>query len=197
VKRPLRKAGLALACVVLAALLFHDAILSGLGHYLVKDSPPHKADAAFVLAGDPAGSRILKAAQLVREGYVPLAVISGPQGNYGYYECDLAIPFAVRAGYPASYFVPFPNTAQSTREEAQQAAVRLHSMGIKHVLLVTSDYHTRRALPIFQKAAPDIDFSAVGAPDKSFTADGWWHSREGEKTFLMEWLKTMANWIKL
>lgn len=196
-RRSIRHAGLALACIVIAAVLFHTAILTALGSYLVKDSPPQKADVAFVLAGDASGNRILKASELVRQGYVPVAVISGPEGNYGFYECDLAIPFAVRAGYPEAYFVRFPNSAHSTREEAAQGAVKLRSMGVKRVLLVTSNYHTRRALPLFQAAAPEIQFSMVGAPDPNFTPSGWWHTREGEKTFLIEWIKTVANWFKL
>lgn len=185
--------------MVIAALLvlFHGAILTALGSYLVKDSPPQKADAAFVLAGDGMGNRILTAAKLVQQGYVPVAVVSGPEGNYGYHESDLAIHFAVEHGYPQSYFLAFPDTAHSTREEAAQAAVKLHQLGAKRVLLVTSTYHTRRALPLFQAAAPDIQFTIVGAPDPNFTPDGWWHNREGEKTFVFEWMKTVGNWFKL
>ena len=193
----LRNAGLALGGIVILTAIFHTAILTGLGSYLVKDSPPQKADAAFVLAGDASGNRILVGGRMVREGYVPIAVISGPAGNYGFYECDLAIPFAIRAGFPESYFARFPNTAHSTREEGAQATVKLHAMGAKRVLLVTSIYHTRRALPDFQEAAPDIQFSMVGAPDPYFTPGGWWHDREGEKTFLIEWMKTIASWFHL
>ena len=196
-KRSLRNAGLTFAVVVIVTAVFHTPILAGLGSYLVKDSPPQKADAAFVLAGDASGNRILKGGELVREGYVPIAVISGPQGNYGYYECDLAIPFAERAGYPASYFLRFPNSALSTRDEAAQGAAKLRGMGAHRVILVTSNYHTRRALPLFQAAAPEIQFTMVGAPDRYFTPNGWWHNREGEKTFIIEWMKTIANWFKL
>lgn len=151
----------------------------------------------FVLAGDTYGNRILKGAELVREGYAPKAVISGPEGLYGFYECDLAIPFAVKAGYPASYFVPFPHGAKSTREEAADSAEELRRLGAHRVLLVTSEYHTRRAGNVFRAAAPDLTFIVVSAPDRYFTRTGWWRDREARKTFLIEWMKTIAGWFHL
>jgi uncharacterized SAM-binding protein YcdF (DUF218 family) len=197
VKRALRIAGLALAGAVVLAVLFHTQVLTALGAYLEQDSPPAKADVAFVLAGDGYGHRILKAGDLVRQGYVPRAVVSGPPGNYGLYECDLATPFAVKAGYPESYFLPFPNDAHSTYEESQAAAPEFHKLGVKRVLLVTSNYHTHRAGKMFRAAAPDIEFTVVGAPDEYFRVNDWWRNREGQKTFLNEWLKTIAAWVKL
>jgi hypothetical protein len=32
----------------------------------------------------------------------------------------------------------------------------------------------------------------IAAPDKYFSASNWWHNREGRKTFLVEWEKTVA-----
>ena len=191
--RALRILALVLAAAVVLGFIFHNAVLAGLGSYLVKADAPEKADIALVLAGDGAGNRILTAAQLVRRGYVSRVLVSGPSGIYGYYECDLAIPFAVKAGYPESYFLHFENDARSTQEEAHDAIARLHQLGVHKVLLVTSDYHTRRAGKIFRSAAPDLQFVVVAAPDISFTAGGWWHSRQGQKTAFTEWLKIVTE----
>jgi uncharacterized SAM-binding protein YcdF (DUF218 family) len=181
----------------LAALVFYGAILGALGSYLVQSGPPERADIALVLAGDYTGNRILKGAELVRQGYAPKALISGPAGNYGYYECDLAIPFAEKAGYPESYFIHLEHHALSTEEEAHAAVPELRRLGARRVLLVTSDYHTRRATKIFRAAAPDLIFYPVAAPDFYFSAQGWWHNREGRKTFAFEWMKTVAQWLGL
>jgi uncharacterized SAM-binding protein YcdF (DUF218 family) len=197
VKRFLRAALLGLGVLLLLAILFHAPVLTALARYLDQSVSPQPADAVFVLAGDASGNRILKAAELVREGFAPRVVVSGPEGNYGYYECDLAIPFAVSAGYPESYFVRVPNHALSTDEEAAAAAVELRSLGVHRVLLVTSLYHTRRAGADFRAAAPDLNFFVVAAPDKYFTPAGWWHNRQARKTFLIEWLKTGATWLHL
>ena len=193
VKRAARILVLAILAVVVLALIFHNAVLTALGAYLVKAGPPEKADIALVLAGDGEGNRILKAAQLARQGYVSKVLVSGPSGIYGYHECDLAIPFAVKAGYPESYFVHLENDARSTQEEARDAIARLRQLGVHSVLLVTSDYHTRRAGKIYRSAAPDLRFIVVAAPDVSFTPDGWWHNRQGEKIAFTEWLKTVTE----
>jgi uncharacterized SAM-binding protein YcdF (DUF218 family) len=193
VKRAFRIAAPVLAAIIVLGLIFHNAVLAALGSYLVKADAPEKADIALVLAGDSEGNRILTAAQLARRGYVSRVLVSGPSGIYGYHECDLAIPFAVKAGYPESYFLHFENDARSTQEEAHDAVARLHQLGVHKVLLVTSDYHTRRAGKIFRSAAPDLQFIVVAAPDTSFTADGWWHSRQGEKIAFIEWLKTVTE----
>lgn len=185
-----------LAAVVLVAV-FHAPIFRAMAGYLVQADPPEKADVVYVLAGDGYGHRILRGAELVKQGYAPKVVVSGPSGTYGAYECDLAIPFAVKAGYPESYFIHFEHDARSTREESQDAADQLRKLGAKHVLLVTSDFHTRRTRRNFSKAAPDLRFTVVSAPDEYFTVDGWWHNREAQKTFLVEWEKTIATWFGL
>jgi uncharacterized SAM-binding protein YcdF (DUF218 family) len=183
---------LALAVVV---VIFHSQILGGLGGYLVQEEAPQKADAAVVLAGDSWGNRILTAAQLERDGYVPKVLVSGPDGEYGLYESDLAIPFAVKHGYPESYFVAVKNKARSTRAEAVALLPEIRREGIRRLLLVTSNYHTRRAARIFREVAPDLTIVVVGAPDQNFTPQGWWRDREGQKTFVTEWEKTIAGWL--
>ena len=192
-KRTARILALVLVAIIVFGFIFRNTILAALGSYLVRADAPEKADIGLVLAGDGEGNRILTAAQLAREGYISQVLVSGPSGIYGQYECDLAIPFAVKAGYPASYFLHFENTARSTQEEARDAIVRLHQLGVHKVLLVTSDYHTRRAGKIYRTAAPDLQFVVVAAPDVSFTASGWWHNRQGEKIAFNEWVKTLTE----
>ncbi|HLW77816.1 MAG TPA: YdcF family protein [Bryobacteraceae bacterium] len=184
---------LALAAIALA-LVFHAAILGAFGSYLVRQDPPHHADAIFVLAGDASGHRILTAARMVREGYALKAIVSGPP-MYGIHESDLAIALAVKAGYSPAFFQAFEHDAHSTREEAHAAAALLHKLPAHSVILVTSDYHTRRAGNVFRAEIPDIQFDVVAAPDPNFSAHGWWKNREGRKTFAMEWIKTVTGWF--
>ena len=193
----MKKFLLVLLLIVVLAVVFHGVVLSALGGYLVRSEAPEKADIAVVPAGDFEGNRILKAGELVRSEYAPLALISGPSENYGYYECDLAIPFAEKAGFPGRYFLPFPNHARSTREEAQVILPELRRRNIRTVLLVTSNYHTRRASRIYRALAPDLRFIVIASPDPDFKPGTWWHTREGRKTFAIEWMKTVAEWFGL
>jgi hypothetical protein len=183
--------------VVVLAATTRSWWLRAVSHGLMREDAPVKSEIAVVLAGDPWGSRIKKAGDLVREGYVPAALVSGPPGAYDLHECDLAIAFAVRHGYPAAYFVPFPNDARSTQDEAFSIIAELERRHIHRMLLVTSEYHTARAWRTFQSTArklgAGLDIHTIGAPDPEFHPDSWWQSRQGEKITFMEWTKTIAD----
>ncbi len=124
--------------------------LAALGQYLVRAESPAHADMIVVLAGDFSGNRILAAGDLVRRGFAPKALVSGPSGEYGLHETDLAIPFAVRHGYPESYFIPLPNDDLSTKDEAADVLAALTKRHARRIDIVTSDYHTRRAGNIYR-----------------------------------------------
>ncbi len=182
-----------LIVILLAAAIVcsHPIWLRWAGAALVRNEPPMPADVAVVLAGGWRGNRILRAAELVRQGWAPRVLVSGTQ-YYGWSEPDAAIDFAVRHGYPRDWFVALPHGAQSTEEEARIVTDRLRAMGVKRVLLVTSDYHTRRAAGCFRQVAPELELRAIAAADPDFP-ERWWQSRQGRKTFLLEWLK-MLSW---
>jgi uncharacterized SAM-binding protein YcdF (DUF218 family) len=171
------------------------------GYALVHDEGPAKADIAVVLAGDFYGHRILKAGELVREGYVPAILVSGPTGAYGLHESELAIAFAVRNGLPSDWFIPFPNDSHSTREEAAAILPELRRRNVHSFLLVTSNYHTARARRIFLKAERDAgggpQMRTVAAPDEFFQPKSWWRTRDSQKTAFFEWAKTVATALGL
>ncbi len=194
VHRP-RWAKPAVAAIVLGALAFllRKPWLTVIGAALITAQPPAKADIAVVLAGDFSGERILRAANLAAAGYVPRVLISGQNGPFDGQEANLAIAFAVRKGHPESIFIPATNLARSTREEAAALTPILRRLGARRVLLITSDFHTARAVRLFRRAAPDLEFAAVASPASAFDPADWWKSREGRKTVLLEWIKTVTE----
>lgn len=190
------KSALVLVTVAFLVFLARDLWLSALGRALIHDDGPAKAEIAVVLGGDQWGNRLLKAADLVKQGYVPRVLVSGPPGMYDINEADAAIQFAVRRGCPVEWFIPLAHEALSTREEAGFVLDDLKQRGIHSFLLVTSDYHTGRARRIFldleRRRGGGPDIRAVASPDRFFSAGGWWHNREGCKTMVLEWTKTVT-----
>jgi hypothetical protein len=165
-------------CLLLAAalciLLFlaRSLWLAALGYALIHDDGPAKADIAVV-----------------------------PAGEYGLHETDLAIPFAVRQGFPAEWFVAFPNEALSTKEEALVILQELRRRNVKSFLLVTSDYHSARAGRIYRSTERATGggpgFRVVTVSDEFFHPDSWWRTRQGQKTAFFEWSKTFATIVGL
>jgi uncharacterized SAM-binding protein YcdF (DUF218 family) len=193
----LSKITIGLAAVGLLAYFTRSLWLPLPGSALIYSEEPAKADMAVVLAGDGLGTRIEKAAALAKAGYVPRVLVSGPPGVYGMNESDLAVQFIEREGYPADWFIPFPDPSHSTREEAVYILRELRQRNVRNFLLVTSNYHTGRARRIFLAAEKQIGyapaFRTIATADKYFSADAWWRNREGQKTFVLEWWKTIAT----
>ena len=182
-----------LAALIIVAVITRTLWLGALGAFLIQADQPAHADYAVVLGGDPWGHRIIEGAELVRQGFVRKALISGPPGCYGIVESELAVNFAVKKGYPADYFVQFPHRALSTQAEARVLVPELRRLGVHSFLLVTSDYHTRRAGRYFRELADGLDMRVIAAPDEYFRWNSWWRNREAQKIFYMEWSKTVAG----
>jgi uncharacterized SAM-binding protein YcdF (DUF218 family) len=194
----LRRPGFLLSLAALgiagALLIFRIQVLAAAGNYLVLNQIPQKSDVIVVLAGDQYGNRVLKAGELVKAGWAPYALVSGTPVLLSN-EADLNIAFAVAKGYPARYFRPFKLDTDSTRDETCLIAAELKRQGVRSVLLVTNNYHTRRAQALMRKAAPTLAVLTIAAPDRYFTPNGWWKTRGGQRIFLLEWLKTFSAWI--
>ncbi len=177
--------------------IFSTPILRGIGSELVADGAPVKADAILVLAGDGKGDRILKGAELGKEGYAPVVIASNGSEDYDRTESSLAIEFAVRRGYSAELFVATSWNVHSTVEEAKHAIPLFRARGAHRVLIVTSVWHTARSGRIFRRLAPDIEFHLVGADDPDWAQGYWWRTREGRKDFFLELTKTFANYLRM
>ena len=186
---------LLLLCLVLIAVAccLREPLLECAGTYLDVGQPPQKADAILVLAGGRSGERILKAGELVRQGYAPLAYVSGPRMFYDLPECVASIPYAERHGYPAAAFRCIEHAELSTATEAEVCCAALRRAGVRKFLLVTTAFHTRRAARMYHKLCPQLEFVTVSAESPLFVNRYWFRVREGRKTILEEYLKLLST----
>jgi uncharacterized SAM-binding protein YcdF (DUF218 family) len=168
-----------------------------MGSMLVNSESPRKADIVVVLAGDDLGNRVLKGAELVREGYAPKAILSRGARLFGRNESEIAADFAVSRGYDRNTMIPLTNPVGSTADEARTIVPQLRRMGVHKILLVTSPSHTARAARIFRRAAPDMEIHPVASPDPNWCRGYWWTDRACEKTFFFEEVKTFADFLRI
>jgi len=167
-----------------------------LGASLVSVQPPFQSDVIAVIGGDWFGNRILKAAELAKAGYAPVVLVSGAGYLYGNYEAEIAVAFAAKHGYEARLFRTLEYPCTSTAEEAAAVVLELRRMKAKRYILVTSPFHTARAGRLFRAAAPDLEVRVISSKDTLDWAR-WWVSREGRKTFLLEFTKTATGRLGL
>jgi uncharacterized SAM-binding protein YcdF (DUF218 family) len=185
----------ALVIVCLAALLiFRKSALSRLGESLVVSDPLNKADLIYVLAGDFFGNRVLLGADLGARGYAPLVLLSGgPYSNT--YSGDLAFQFVVEHGYPPNLFSVIRISAQSTIDEARALRPVFRRMGARRIILVTSNFHSRRTALVFRLFLPDFQFRIVPAPGADFDPHSWWQTEHGRYLFFSEYEKLFGTFL--
>ena len=185
---------IAAAVLAVVVLIQWQAALSLLGRCLIDSQPPRPADLILVLGGDFWGPRVVKAAELNALGYAPTVLISSPP-YAGRPEGELAVDFLVKRGFRKEMFAVFPHTASSTIAEALALRGELARRGVKRVILVTSNYHSRRAAIVFHLFCPGFSFTSVPAPDSNYSADGWWKSGVSREVFFSEWTKMLGTLV--
>ena len=156
------------------------------GSFLVVNAPEH-ADMIVVLAGGNNDWRYWNGVQLLHEGWAPHLMLDvfAKGVTYGNMDIDLARNFVNQTTPGQSTVCPL--ILNSTFGEAGHIANCLRGTGVKSILVVTSDYHSRRALTILKKRLPEYHISIYAAPDPYFFGTRWWQTREWAKTTLAEW----------
>jgi uncharacterized SAM-binding protein YcdF (DUF218 family) len=157
------------------------------GFWVVNDSPK-PSDAIVMLSDDNfQADRASHAADLYKAGWAPRVIASGRllrpyTGISEIEEHDLEL-----RGVPEAAIVKLPASDRNTREECTGIGEFAASHGWKKILLVTSNYHTRRARYICERVLPAGTTLLVSpAPDADYDPDNWWHTRQGTKIFFGE-----------
>lgn len=191
---------LLLGLLVLGVYLLRVPLLRAVADCWIVDEPLEKAQAIVVLGGDnPTADRLRHAARLYHEGYAPRLVLSGPALRTYLSEAHLMATDAEKLGLPKDALILAPHQASSTLEEALALRPVLAQHNFRKIIVVTSNFHTRRARRIFravyQKQGTQVIVSA--APDSNFNPARWWEQREGCAALLLELLKSLYTYWEL
>jgi uncharacterized SAM-binding protein YcdF (DUF218 family) len=179
----------AVLCLFIVFLVF-----AGFAGRLLVSNHPEKSDVIVVLAGDSQDARYRRGMELLRAGYGKHLLLdaSSDSSYYGHTPAEYADAFLKQdAKDMASLASVCAFEEDSTDTESRFVAKCLAPLHPANVLLVTSDWHTARALSIFQHRLPQYHFSAAAAVDDRLFGTEWWRHREWAKTTFMEWLKVV------
>ena len=147
-----------------------------------------KSDVLIVLSDDNFyADRATRTAELFREGKAPLVVASGRRMRPSAGIAELMEHDLVARGVPKDRILRFAQDGDSTREEAAALAKLAKTKRWHKAIVVTSNYHTRRARYIFRHVFPqDIEVSVASARDGDFNPENWWEKRKSTKLFMRE-----------
>lgn len=169
------------------------------GNFLIVDAP-RPSDLILVLAGET-DRRPQRALELLAQGYGRRVVLDVPTNAKLYEFTEIQLAQKYIQDLPQGALVSVcPIDGLSTKDESKDAEKCLAREGGKRVLIVTSDYHTRRALDIFQREVSGYEYSAAAARDAEQFGAKWWTHRQWAKIFVSEWFrliwwKTVDRWL--
>lgn len=176
---------------LLLLLLAGTFLVVEAGRLLVVNAP-QSSDLIIVLAGET-DRRPALALDLLQNGYAPRILLDVPADAKIYNTTALQIAENYIRDLPNPAVITIcPIAGLSTRAETQDV-VKCLARGnpAKKILLVTSDYHTRRALSIFRHEIHGSDFSVAAAHDSTQFGTRWWTHRQWAKTCVDEWLRLL------
>ena len=190
-------------------LLFAAAVLAFacgsiwlLSRALVVQVSLPRADAIAVMAGAPTYfDRVAHAGRLFLDGRAPRILLTndGVRGSWSrtlqrdpfYYE--RAILRLNQAGVPSSAIEVLPGRVTGTFEEANRISDAVQNHGFKSLIVVTSDFHTRRAFWSVRRALQGTGVE-IGVEPAASSGD-WWRTN-GVQAVLSEYGKLMYYLVR-
>lgn len=193
---PSQGGGILVSLVTLVAVLVVLVVLYVARHpifrlvgegWVVEDTLEH-SDAILVLSDDNFyADRATRASQVYRQGLAPIVVASGRRLRPYAGIAELMEHDLIERGVPKDKILRVANDSDNTREEAKTLAQVAKQKKWRSVIVVTSNYHTRRARYIFSHIFPkDIKIKITGAHDDDFDPESWWEKRISIKKLVRE-----------
>ncbi len=175
---------------VAAALAGVAAVLLAAGalfprELLLVESGESQAEVLIVLGGG-SGERVERAAELFKAGAAPKIIVSGA-GDAADNQRLL-----VNRGVPPAA-IELEATSKSTRQNAKFTNARLRELGVHRAIIVTSWYHSRRALHCFQHYGPGLEF--LSRPSYYGSGPGEWRRARLGGFIRAEYVKLAGYWV--
>lgn len=178
--------------VALCAVVYfarHPIMRYAAESWVVNDPAAH-ADAILLLGDDNFyADRATRATELFRQGVAPEIVASGRRLRPNAGISELLEHDLIERGVPKEHILRLAHDADGTREEAVALEKLVEDHKWKSIVVVTSNYHTRRVRYIFQGVfPPSVAVTVASAHDGDFEPDRWWEKRKSIKLFARELL---------
>jgi uncharacterized SAM-binding protein YcdF (DUF218 family) len=177
--------------------------------FLIVHEPIEKSDAIVVLSGSATyRERAQHAGELFNAGRANKVVLtndnlksgwsSAAQRNPYYYE--LAKEELRRAGVPEHNIQIMMVPILGTHDEALKLRDYCEQQSLNSILVVTSAYHSRRALWTFRKVFNDgrkrVGIDPVAAGIETPSPSTWWLHRFGWDLVPREYVKLVGYWLR-
>lgn len=179
-----------------------------LASYLIIEKPLVGADAILILSGsDVHLERTQKAALVYKQGVASKIILTDDGERAGWSRSEQRNPKFVEvirnnlivAGVAPENIEILPGQVSGTIYEAEALRLKIQQTGLKSVLIVTSPYHTRRSLWIFDKVLKNDNVQiGIVSPlpgEQSPLPSVWWLTSRGWYLVAGEYVKALYYWL--
>lgn len=158
------------------------------GNFLVVSDVQH-ADVIVVLAGET-NQRPSLGVRLLSENYASRMLLDAPAEEvvFDHKTLDLAQSYVDNLPQRQSISI-CPIVGLSTKAEAHDVLGCLAHSGAHRILVVTSDYHTRRARSTLAHEMKGYEIFIAGSQDQQQFGASWWQHRQWAKINWDEWIR--------
>lgn len=198
----LKKRNYQRVCVAILLIVFIWVLSWLAGRWLIVSAPLDHADAIVILSGSSTLlERAQHAARLYSERRAPKILLTNDnqQGSWSSVEqrnpyfYEIAFNELRRLGVPAENIEILEPPVTSTRDEALLVSRYCTSHELRSILIVTSAYHSRRALwtfrTLFTGNSAQLGLDPVQTGIQTPTPATWLFYRRGWQVVLVEYLK--------
>jgi uncharacterized SAM-binding protein YcdF (DUF218 family) len=176
-----------LAWVALVVFMLLTGIAIFLSPSLLRIESPQRSADAIVLLGGEVMHRPGRAAELFAAGFAPKIIVTGDG------DCDEVRLTLLSLGVPADAILVECNS-RSTQQNAKYSVPMLQALGARRVIIVTSWFHSRRALHTFQRYAPEMEFAS--SPTRVDLPEPRWPFTRQTGRALYEYPKMLYYWVR-
>jgi uncharacterized SAM-binding protein YcdF (DUF218 family) len=199
-----RKRLLVLAVIAAAWVLLAWAA----GANLIVAAPLEHADVIVVLSGSASyDERTRHAAELYRARVAPEIILTNDNHQGGWSQAEQRNPYfyeralqaLIREGVPPEHIRVLSEPVYSTHDEAVLLRRQADSNAFKSMIVVTSAYHSKRALWILRKnfdgSEVKIGMQPVPTGFQTPRPATWWLHRRGWQDVPSEYFKMVEYWL--
>lgn len=186
------------------------AVAPLLADHLVIDEPLSKTDAIVILSGAADfAQRARGGADAFHNGIAPLILITDDDQRGGWDDTEKGNPYFIDRmekalashGVPPNNIERIPGHVAGTADEAE-AVIRIATeRNYRSLLVVTSDYHARRAFWTFERIAQRHNVNLIVGLMRSPSGENypdrytWWLTPRGWRSVGAEYLKFCWYWL--
>jgi uncharacterized SAM-binding protein YcdF (DUF218 family) len=194
-----RKVIMSLIVILILMLSQYKLLLTGYARFFTIDNPVYGVDAPIVILSGGLVTRVPKALELYEKGYGRRLLLTTerplnsrlaslfPTNEQGAEKIAQGLNIQVEFEVVPS----LKGGATSTFDEAYDLLAFCLKEKLKHLIIVTDSFHTRRALYAFKKVfqGSGVNVEVSPASNEIYSEENWWRSDKGISAYLLEPIK--------